>query len=203
MRRIVRISDQAMMKMADAKREAHGDAKIKGPGAIVRDLHDLCTASLARSFDTAYDALNANSYRLATDLDCWTKVLESRPEQALYAAASAEYILALLNNAQGQYRNAFKSLRLVLELVLQGVYLSVNLVTLREWLASQADTSWNAILDGDKGIFAKRFCRAFFPELDATINEFKNFYPKRFIASVRVYPRKCIQPNSAAGQDRI
>jgi hypothetical protein len=41
----------------------------------------------------------------------------------------------------------------------------VNPVLLSEWLRSQADTSWQAILDPDKGVFAVRFCRAFFPEL--------------------------------------
>jgi hypothetical protein len=58
----------------------------------------------------------------------------------------------LLNNSQGQYRNAFKGLRLVLELILQGAYLSVYPVLLSEWLRSQADTSWQAILDPDNGV---------------------------------------------------
>jgi hypothetical protein len=82
-------------------------------------------------------------------------------------------VLALLNNSQGQYRNAFKGLRLALELVLQGAYLSVNLIALNEWLTSQADTSWQAILDDDKGVFAKKFCLAFFPSLADSANAFK------------------------------
>ena len=149
-------------------------AEAAGPGLIIQDLHDLCATTLARSLDAKFDQWNAASYGLAADLDCWTKALESRPEQALYVTASGECILALLNNAQGQYRNGFKGLRLVLELVLQGIYLSVNLVTLKEWLSSQADTSWSSIHDPDKGVFAKRFCRAFFPELEPIVNEFKS-----------------------------
>ncbi len=149
------------------------DAAEKGPGAIVQKLHDLCSAALAQSLDAKFDPLNASSYGLASDLDSWAQALASRPEQKLYVTASSEYVLALLNNSQGQYRNAFKGLRLILELVLQGAYLSVYLVSLNEWLNSQADTAWSGILDLDRGVFAKRFCRAFFPELEKYLDEFK------------------------------
>jgi hypothetical protein len=132
---------------------------------IVTKLHDCCTASLKASMAEEFDPLNGASYAFSCDLDLWNSVLCDRPEQALYVAAANEFVVALLNNAQGQYRNAFKSLRLSLELIMQGIYLSVNLVRLSEWLNNQADTSWSAIVDDQNGVFAKRFCRAFFPEL--------------------------------------
>jgi hypothetical protein len=137
---------------------------------IVMKLHDRCTTSLTASLAEDFDSLNGASYAFSSDLDLWNSVLCDRPEQVLFTSAANEFVLALLNNAQGQYRNAFKSLRLSLELILQGTYLSVNLIALNEWLRNQADTSWSAIMDDQKGVFAKRFCRAFFPELaDETV----------------------------------
>ena len=134
-----------------------------GLRTIIHSLHRDCTRTVLCSVQSKHNEINAASYGLSSDLDAWTKVLAARPENVLYVTASNEYVLAQLNNAQGQYRNAFKGLRLVLELILQGAYLSVNLVTLTEWLGSQADTSWQAILDDNKGVFAVRYCRAFFP----------------------------------------
>jgi hypothetical protein len=136
-----------------------------GPSKIIKALHEDCSKVVTASCDAKYTQLNAASYGLANDLDIWIKVLANRPELPLFETASSEFVLALLNNSQGQYRNAFKGLRLVLELVLQGAYLSVNLVILSEWLKSQADTLWQVILDQDKGVFAVRYSRAFFPAL--------------------------------------
>lgn len=139
----------------------------------IEKLHECCGKALAASLDEKFSKLNGASYSFSSDLDSWTSALEARPESVLYTTAANEYVLALLNNAQGQYRNAFKGLRLTLELLLQGIYLSVNLVVLNEWLTSQADTSWTAILDENKGVFAKRFSRAFLPEIVEDAGAFK------------------------------
>lgn len=147
--------------------------KKKGPRQIVEALHAACGKAVAASFDVRFDQENGQSYGLASDLDAWGRVLRDQVELQLYAAASAEYVSAFLNVSQGQYRNSFKSLRLVLELVLQGVYLSTNLVLLEEWLAGEADTNWQAILHQDNGIFAKRFCRVFMPDVVDEIDAFK------------------------------
>ncbi len=141
---------------------------------IIASLHECCTRTLEASLVDEHGTLNGASYSFSLDLDRWNAVLKGRPEQALFATAANEFILALLNNAQGQYRNAFKGLRLTLELVLQGIYLSANLVTLSEWLTSHADTSWQAITDENSGVFAKRFCRAFFPEIADEASAFRS-----------------------------
>jgi hypothetical protein len=107
--------------------------------------HTTCSIVVAASCEAKYNAHNAGSYGFANDLDLWIQCLSDRPESVLFQTASSEFVLALLNNSQGQYRNAFKGLRLVLELILQGAYLSVYPVLLSEWLRSQADTSWQAI----------------------------------------------------------
>lgn len=160
--------------MKDASTTAGDDAaKPTGPEGIIKALHALCSSAVEKSLDAKFTALNAASYEFAGDLDSWVKALELRPEQQLYVAASSEYLVALLNCSQGQYRNAFKGLRLVLELVLQGAFLSVHLVSLYEWLNNQADTSWSRIVDGENGVFSKPYCRAFFPELEPSLDVFK------------------------------
>jgi hypothetical protein len=104
---------------------------------ILEKLHDCCTNTMKSSLVDDFSAVNGASYSFSSDLDNWNAVLQGRPEQSLYVTASNEFVLALLNNSQGQYRNAFKSLRLSLELILQGVYLSANLVMLNDWLDDQ------------------------------------------------------------------
>lgn len=141
--------------------------------AIITSLHDCCTKALETSLAEDHNAVNGGSYLFSLDMDKWNSVLAGRPEQALFVTANNEFAIAILNNAQGQYRNAFKGLRLTLELILQGIYLSANLVTLTEWLTSHADTSWKAIVDDNSGVFAKRFCRAFFPELADQASAFR------------------------------
>lgn len=142
--------------------------------AIIGQLHERCTETLGHSLDEEFNSSNGASYSFCLDLDHWLAVLDGRPEKALLATAANEFALAFLNNCQGQYRNAFKGLRLSLELILQGVYLSANLVVLQEWLTSQADTSWSGIIDDENGVFSKRFCRAFFPEIIEHANPFRS-----------------------------
>jgi hypothetical protein len=84
----------------------------------------------------------------------------------LYEVAHREYFIAMLNLVQGQYRNAFKGLRLVLELHLQGILLSADPIGLSEWLRNAKDTSWAAIVDEERGVFSVRFAKAFFPALE-------------------------------------
>jgi hypothetical protein len=146
----------------------------QGPKKIIEALHADCTKAVANSFDAKYNQLNGQSYGLANDFDIWTRVLYDLDECELYRTASAEYVSALLNVSQAQYRDAFKGLRLALELTLQGIYLSANLVLLDEWLSSQADTNWQAIVNQDNGVFSPRFCRAFFPELVDDVAAFKS-----------------------------
>jgi hypothetical protein len=148
--------------------------KKQGPKPIIDALHAECTKAVATSFEARFDQINGQSYGLASDLDVWVRVLSGRIEGELYATAAAEYVSSLLNVSQGQYRNSFKGLRLVLELILQGIYLSANLVLLEEWLGGEADTVWQAILHQENGIFARRFCRAFLADVIDEIDAFKS-----------------------------
>lgn len=135
------------------------------PKSVVEELHGRCGTALFASLSSDYEARLGQSYVFLGDIEAWRKVLKQQPESKLFETATQEYAISLLNVCQGQYRNAFKGLRLVLELCLQGTYLSANQVLLSEWLQSEADTVWTTLVDPESGPLSKRFCSAFFPEL--------------------------------------
>jgi hypothetical protein len=60
----------------------------------------------------------------------------------------------------------------VLELTLQGVFLSSNELNLREWLESRVDTSWSAIIDDKQGVFSSRFANGFFHGLEKHVKHY-------------------------------
>lgn len=128
-------------------------------------LHQVCAATFEQTFMNGREAKIASVMQFSSDFEVWRKVLGSRPEASILNDANKEVAVALLNLAQGQYRNAFKGLRLVLELTLQGVYLSANLVDLEEWLKNERHTSWAKLTDNESGPLGTRFCRGFFPDL--------------------------------------
>jgi hypothetical protein len=150
------------------------EAARSSPKDILEGLHGICTATLNRSFDGEFAAMMARSFVFANDLSTWAQLISDRPERFLLAKASEEYLVAILNLVQGQYRNAFKGLRLVLELSLQGVYLSANLVELQEWMNNSRDTIWSNLTDPNKGPLTRRFVRAFFPEIEEHSNNFQS-----------------------------
>jgi hypothetical protein len=99
------------------------------------------------------------------DLETWTEVIGSRPEANLYRAGLREYQFALLALVQGQYRQAFMALRLSLELLLGGVFLSANELELRVWLSGRSDMVWNSLNHEETGVLSKRFIGPFFESL--------------------------------------
>ena len=129
------------------------------------ELQKLCSQTFRTAIKAKYNGVAGRGFVFAGDLDAWSKILKGRREHPLFASAAHELSIGLLCNSQGQYRNGFKSLRLVLELVLQGTYLSANLVALSEWLANSRDTAWAALSEPETGVLSKSFCNAFLPEL--------------------------------------
>lgn len=115
----------------------------------------------------------AKSRHHAVELTLWSDKIANRREHELFRLAAVEHEYALLSLAQGHYRHAFKGLRLVLELSLQAIYLSVDEIALREWLQNRRDTSWAAITKDEDGIFSKPFAQAFFPELEIHLHHYK------------------------------
>lgn len=141
--------------------------------AALRQLNDSCSASLGESLSGSNAIEIGKAYGFAGDIATWISVLGARPESFLLQVSEQEYITALVNLSQGQYRNAFKALRLVLELQLQAVYLSANLLERSEWLASSQDTIWRKLVDNEAGPFSKRFVRAFFQGIEEHAANFR------------------------------
>lgn len=136
------------------------------PEQIIEALHNKCGDALRASFvDAKHGELLARSLDFSYDLEKWTAALQEREESILFSNATHEYTLALLSVCQGQYRNAFKGLRLILELCLQGSYLSANIIELREWLRNERHTNWAALTDSNIGLFSPRFSKTFFREI--------------------------------------
>lgn len=144
-----------------------------GLSSVIRRLQGQCSDTLDQSLLVVNEAQLGDSYLFAGDLDAWKKVIDGELEVNLVETAANEYLLSLLNVCQGQYRNAFKGLRLVLELCLQSTYLSANLVLRAEWLRGEQDTIWATLIDVDKGPLSARSCRAFFPELSEHVEHFR------------------------------
>jgi hypothetical protein len=146
---------------------------VMGAGAVIRRLHGQCSQTLDRLLQGENEARLAESYLFAGDLDAWKKAIDGELEVSLVETAASEYVLATLNVCQGQYRNGFKGLRLVLELCLQSTHLSANLVLRAEWLKGEQDTIWATLVDADKGPLSSRSCRAFFPDLSEHVGHFR------------------------------
>ncbi|WP_139335519.1 hypothetical protein [Janthinobacterium sp. TND4EL3] len=125
------------------------------------------------SLQGANENVLGESYVFASDLEAWRDAIGGSSEASLLATAATEYVVAMLNICQGQYRNGFKGLRLVLELCLQGTHLSANLLLREEWIRGEKDTVWATLVDEENGPLSLRFCRAFFPELGEHTGHFR------------------------------
>jgi hypothetical protein len=114
---------------------------LSGAIGVFRALNEQCAQVVASSLQSENEALIGDSYVFASDLEAWREAISEHSEANLLATAAAEYVISMLNVCQGQYRNGFKGLRLVLELCIQGVYLSANLETQRgrPWSTQRLD----------------------------------------------------------------
>jgi hypothetical protein len=130
-----------------------------------RRLHNRCGEVLDASFANDTSGLQAESHGFIKDLEEWIKVLTGRPEKEMLTAALREYQLALLSLVHGQYRQAFMSLRLALELLLGGIHFSGSELELRIWLKGNRDIVWGSIINIDDGVLSKKFTGTFFEAL--------------------------------------
>jgi hypothetical protein len=161
-----------------------GDATNVGPvstpaevPAIVahyQRLQKKCAEILEQTFQVPENVdLQARSQQLLVELEGWATAVTAGPEALLLAAVGKELQYALLAVAQGQYREAFKGLRLVIELTLQIIHLSANRLDLQEWLGGRRDTVWNHLVDDENGVLSVRYARAFFPDLEDSVPHYR------------------------------
>lgn len=139
----------------------------------LNSLQDQCGVVFSQSLTDLNCRKIANIHIFISEISTWCKIIGMRREIELFEVAALEYEFALLALAQGHYRHAFKGLRLVLELMLQGVKLSIDELLLREWINNLADTHWSAIIDPQNGIFSARFAKVFFPELSKHVDYYR------------------------------
>lgn len=147
-------------------------------------MHTNCSNILNESFRDGRNLEQARSHQFLYSLQKWAKISSERPESYLLETAAREYNYALLALTQGHYRQAFKGLRLVLELEMQAVYLSVHILKLKEWLdadrTERTDTSWKELVDQKDGVLSVRYAQAFFPELEPHVLQFNGLAGKLY-----------------------
>ncbi|HRF67422.1 MAG TPA: hypothetical protein PK850_15845 [Ignavibacteria bacterium] len=134
------------------------------------------------------DLLSSN-HSFINDFSIWLNVIKDRPESSILRNAIKEFQLAILSNNFGMYQQAFMGLRFFLERTFAAIFFSANEIELNLWKIGERDTYWNEVIGINKetkeiqGIFSRKFCRAFFPEL-------KDEIPHFFAITSKVY-REC------------
>lgn len=96
--------------------------------------------------------------------------LSDTDDKKLLRAVSSQIESSALSLALGFYRQAFSSLRLVLEMGLGAVYFSLFKLEYQEWLRGKADIKWSKLIDSENGVLSQRLTNAFFPELSDYIH---------------------------------
>ena len=105
------------------------------------------------------------SHNFISDYELLRDAINSRPEARVLSLAIREYQFALFALAAGNYRHAFISLRLFLELSLSTIDFSASEIKYRKWLVKTGDIVWAALIDRENGIYSVSFISAFNCEL--------------------------------------
>jgi hypothetical protein len=124
-------------------------------------LHAAAGNVLTASFDGPRADAMAKCHAFVDDVNLWIQELSERPECGVLKLVLREYQFGLLALTMGQYRSAFSSLRLALELGLAAIQWSANERELREWKLGRRDSNWTAIVDAENGVLSKAFIRLF------------------------------------------
>ena len=99
--------------------------------------------------------------------------LNGDAEKEILKTVSSQLESATLSACLGMYRQAFSSLRLVLEMGLAATYFSVHKLDLHEWREGATDIKWASLMDEENGILSTRFCNAFFKEFTSDFKEYR------------------------------
>ncbi len=114
-----------------------------------------------------------SSHNAIEEIELLKDVVEERPESTLLRMGISEYQYALLAISSGMYRHAYISLRLFFEQSLAAVYFSAHEIEYHKWVANAQDITWAALVDANKGVFAKSFLSAFFPGMENYANQYR------------------------------
>jgi hypothetical protein len=116
--------------------------------------------------DQSHTQLELGKYHVfSSDLLQWSDILKTqRTEMKVLENVAYELQFSVFLVSSGLYRQAFASLRLVLELALSGILFSSDEFYFRKWKQGLADISWAKITDQDTGIFSITWLKAFYKE---------------------------------------
>lgn len=109
-------------------------------------------------------ALHVISHNFLKDFEIVLDIAEGA-ERGIFMQASREFQYSLEAVICGNYRHAFSSLRLTLELFTAAIYFSAHQMKLNLWLAGSDDLFWRSLIDKDKGVYSDNFMKAFHPDL--------------------------------------
>lgn len=123
---------------------------------------EICN-TLESILSQSHSQLDLGKYHaFASDLLTWSKILKVHgTEMRVLENVAYEVQFSLFLVSSGLYRQAFASLRLVLELALSGILFSSDKFYFRKWKQGLADISWQKITNQDTGIFSKIWLKAF------------------------------------------
>ncbi|MER7903357.1 hypothetical protein ABTX84_08845 [Streptomyces sp. NPDC095614] len=127
---------------------------------LLMKLHEQARISIDRTTGSN-SAVLGQLLRLDLDIKSFERRISGRPEVTQLRSARKELGYAVYAAAAGQYRMAYGSVRLFLELGFAAVYFSANELKRRKWLSDRGDFSWSKALDEDEGVLSKSFVMEF------------------------------------------
>lgn len=134
---------------------------------FLKSLHNNQVSVFEQTIEQEGDtAHRASAVQTVLDLSQCIEKVSNRPEHEVFELSIKEYQHALNAVCHGNYRQAFSSLRLALELWLAGISFSTTERELRAWKARKQDIVWGKLIDENNGILSKALISLFCPQLE-------------------------------------
>ncbi|CAD5983489.1 hypothetical protein NO976_04341 (plasmid) [Planktothrix agardhii] len=130
----------------------------------LKNYHIEICHHLELNLNQSHSQLDLGKYHVfSSDLLVWSNILKKqRTEMQVLENVAYELQFSVFLVTSGLYRQAFASLRLVLELALSGILFSSDEFYFRKWKQGLADISWAKITHEDTGIFSTMWLKAFY-----------------------------------------
>jgi len=146
-----------------------GDAAPQQPDPA--ELEAIRTAYLASA---SFADVLTRATKFAGDIQALVDLTPSMGVSTADAMAlcARELQFAAVLGRSGMFRPAFGAVRLALEAVSWGVYLSTDEIASRRWLSNIEDLKWSSSVSGDRGALTEAFATIFFPSLSVFSNSY-------------------------------
>lgn len=141
---------------------------------FLKSLHNNQVEAFDKTLSEEIDtSLRASIVQTVADLGTCIEKIAERPEHEVFELSLKEYQHALNAVCHGNYRQAFSSLRLALELWLAAISFSVAEKDLRAWRARRQDIVWSKLIDENNGVLSKSLVSLFSPEVEQHATTFR------------------------------